>query len=165
MDTAKIVAKMNAALERELHEVVRYMHQSFWVKGPRASRLRAFFREQSRESMGHATTLGELIVSLGGRPVVKILEIYEPGSQSDAELLKECVHHEEAACEGYKRMLPLVDGEPRLKRIIAGLAREEGEHIVAIRRMAERIARAGTPARVAGRKSVDTIPRGRNGRA
>jgi len=139
MDKTKVINKMNAALERELHEVVRYMHQSFWVKGPRAGRLRAFFREQSRESMGHATRLGEQIVALGGRPVVKILEIYEPSAKTDAQLLEECVLHEEAACEGYKKMLPLVQDHPRLKRVIAGLAREEGEHIDAIRRMAKRV--------------------------
>jgi len=138
MDKVKVIKKMNAALERELHEVVRYMHQSFWVKGPRAPRLRAFFREQSRESMGHATLLGEQIVALGGRPVVRILEIYEPTGHSDVQLLEECVLHEEAACEGYKKMIPLVEGHPRLKKVIAGLAREEGQHIEAIRRMVKR---------------------------
>lgn len=138
MDKKKVVAKMNAALERELNEVVRYMHQSFWVKGRNARRMRAFFREQSSESMGHATRLGENIVALGGKPVVKILEIYEPKNLSDAALLEECVRHEEAACLGYKKLLPLVEGHPVLKRLFAGLAREEGEHIEAIRRMARK---------------------------
>ena len=141
MDKPRIIKKMNAALERELNEVVRYMHQSFWVKGPGARRLRAFFREQSRESMGHATALGERIVSLGGRPVVKILEIYEPKSLSDAALLEECVRHEEAACAGYQKMLPLVEGDPGLKRMISGLAREEGQHIASIRRLARSLGR------------------------
>jgi bacterioferritin (cytochrome b1) len=138
MDMVKVIEKMNAALERELNEVVRYMHQSFWVKGPNARRLRSFFREQSSESMGHATRLGEQIVALGGKPVVKILEIYEPKSLSDSAMLEECVRHEEAACLGYKKMLPLVSGHPGLKRLISGLAREEGEHIEAIRRMAKK---------------------------
>jgi bacterioferritin (cytochrome b1) len=138
MDKAKVVKRLNAALERELNEVVRYMHQSFWVKGPRARRLRSFFREQSAESMGHATRLGEEIVALGGRPVVKILEIYEPKALSDAALLEECVGHEEAACEGYVKLLPLVQDHPRLKRLVASLAREEGQHIEAIRTMARR---------------------------
>ena len=143
MDTAKVVKKMNAALERELNEVVRYMHQSFWVQGPRAARLRAFFREQSRESMDHAITLGEQIVGLGGRPVVRILEIYEPKTMTDDELLEECARHEQAACEGYQGMLPLVADRPALKRTIAGLAREEGRHIQAIRRMAEGLRKRG----------------------
>jgi bacterioferritin (cytochrome b1) len=97
MDKAKVVRKLNESLERELNEVVRYMHQSFWVKGKNAKKLRAFFREQSSESMGHATRLGEHIVALGGQPVVKILEIYQPRKMSDREMLLECVEHEQAA--------------------------------------------------------------------
>ena len=40
MDKVKVVKKLNQALERELGEVVRYMHQSFWVKGKNAKKLR-----------------------------------------------------------------------------------------------------------------------------
>jgi bacterioferritin len=137
MDKPKVIRKLNAALERELAEVVRYMHQSFWVKGPNARRLRAFFREQSAESMEHATRLGEQIVALGGKPVVKILEIYEPRPLSDKALLKECLKQEQEACDLYTRLLPLVADEPRLKRVIAGLAREEGGHMAGIRRLAK----------------------------
>jgi len=139
MDKAKVVRKLNAALERELTEVVRYMHQSFWVKGRNARRMRAFFREQSAESMEHATRLGEEIVALGGRPVVKILEIYEPKPMGDKAMLLECIEHEQVACDGYQKLLPLVKGKAKLTRVIAGLAREEGEHIAAIRRMAAKL--------------------------
>ena len=67
MDKVKVIKRLNQGLERELNEVVRYMHQSFWVKGKNAKKLRAFFREQSSESMDHATRLGEQIVALGGK--------------------------------------------------------------------------------------------------
>ena len=139
MQKAKVIQKLNQALEREMTEVVKYMHQSFWVKGRNAKKLRAFFREQSRESMGHATRLGEQIVALGGRPVVKILEIYEPKAMSDSAMLMECLQHEQAALEGYLRMLPLVQGNPSLKRLVSGLAKEEGEHMGEIRQMAKRM--------------------------
>ena len=52
MSKEKIIKKLNEALERELAEVVKYMHQSFWVKGPQRKKMVAFFREQSQESMG-----------------------------------------------------------------------------------------------------------------
>lgn len=139
MDKKKVIRRLNGALERELTEVVRYMHQSFWVKGRNAKKLRAFFREQSQESMGHATRLGEQIVALGGKPVVKILEIYEPKPMSDSAMLMECVEHEQAALEGYLRMLPLVQGHAGLKRLVSGLAKEEGEHMGEIRLMAKRM--------------------------
>jgi bacterioferritin (cytochrome b1) len=136
MDKAKVVKKLNQALERELGEVVRYMHQSFWVKGKNAKKLRAFFREQSAESMDHATRLGEHIVGLGGQPVVKILEIYQPRALSDRALLEECVGHEQAALDGYLRLLPLVQGDAKLTKLIKGLAKEEGEHMAGIAKMA-----------------------------
>jgi len=139
MDKARLIKKMNAALERELHEVVRYMHQSFWVKGKNAKKLRAFFREQSSESMDHATRLGEQIVALGGKPVVRILEIYEPRSLSDKALLLECLQHEQEACDLYVNLLPLVQDHPGLKKVIAGLAREESGHMAGIRRLAGKL--------------------------
>lgn len=139
MDKKKVIKRLNAALERELIEVVRYMHQSFWLKGRNAKKLRAFFREQSEESMGHATKLGQAVVELGGKPVVRILEIYEPKPMSERAMLLECVEHEQAACDGYLKMLPLLQDNPKLKSLVAGLAREEGEHIAGIRRLAEKV--------------------------
>lgn len=139
MDKPKVIRKLNQALERELTEVVRYMHQSFWVRGRDAARLKAFFREQSEESMGHATRLGAAVVELGGKPVVRILEIYQPEPKSARAMLLECVQHEQDACDGYLKMLPLVDGHPKLRRLVAGLAREEGEHIAGIRRLAAKV--------------------------
>ena len=138
MDKPKVVRKLNQALERELGEVVRYMHQSFWVKGKNAKKLRAFFREQSAKSMDHATRLGEHIVGLGGQPVVKILEIYQPRKLSDRALLEECVEHEQAALDGYLRILPLVQGNAKLSKLVKGLAREEGEHMADIAKMARK---------------------------
>lgn len=138
MDKKRVVKKLNESLERELNEVVRYMHQSFWVKGKNAKKLRAFFREQSSESMGHATRLGEHIVALGGQPVVKILEIYQPRKMSDREMLLECVQHEQAALDGYLKIVPLVKGNAKLTALVKGLAKEEGEHIGDIVKMARK---------------------------
>jgi bacterioferritin (cytochrome b1) len=139
MDKQKVIKKLNAALEREFTEVVRYMHQSFSIKGKDAAKLKAFFREQSAESMEHATKLGQAVVKLGGKPVVRILEIYEPSAKSARAMLLECVQHEQDACDGYLKMLPLVDGDPELRRLVAGLAREEGEHIAGIRKLAAKV--------------------------
>ena len=139
MDKVKVIKRLNLGLERELGEVVRYMHQSFWVKGRNAKRLRAFFREQSTESMDHATRLGEQIVALGGKPVVRILEIYEPRDLSDKALLLECLQHEQEACDLYTKLLPLVQDDPGLKKVIAGLVREESGHMAGIRRLADKL--------------------------
>jgi bacterioferritin len=138
MDRQKVVKKMNQALERELTEVVKYLHQSFWVTGSDRKKMVNFFREQSRESMDHAIRLGEKIVSLGGTPVVKILEIYEPQPHSLKRILEDCVKDELAARDGYQKMLPLVKDDPALHKMIAGLVAEEGEHAQEIRSMAKK---------------------------
>lgn len=136
MSRERIIKKLNEALERELAEVVKYMHQSFWVQGPRRKKMVAFFREQSQESMGHAIRLGEKIVDMGGVPVVKILEIYEPKPHSVKEMLLECVKDEARAKEGYEKLLPLVLGDKELTKMIKGLAKEEGQHMAEIATMA-----------------------------
>jgi bacterioferritin len=139
MNKEKVIRKLNEALERELAEVVKYMHQSFWVKGPKKKKMVAFCREQSMESMGHATRLGERIVAMGGVPVVKILEIYEPKPQSAREMLLECVEDERKAKEGYEAMLPLVAGDKELTKMIKGLAKEEAGHLAEIQAMAGKV--------------------------
>jgi bacterioferritin (cytochrome b1) len=137
MDTQKVVKKLNEALERELGEVVKYLHQSFWVQGVQRKRMVGFFREQSRESMDHAIRIGEQIVALGGTPVVKILEIYEPKPHSLKKILQDCVKGELAAMNGYKKMLPLVEDHPGLHRLLSQLATEEGQHVEEIKKMAK----------------------------
>ncbi len=136
MDKTKVIKKMNAALEREMTEVVKYMHQSFWVQGPRRKKMVSFFREQSSESMGHATRLGEQIVALGGVPVIKILEIYQPKELSMRQILEDCVADERAAMESYQNMLPLVAGDKALTKFVKDLADEEAGHIAEIEKMA-----------------------------
>lgn len=138
MTKDKIVKKLNEALERELAEVVKYMHQSFWVKGPKRKKMVAFFREQSQESMGHAIQLGEKIVDMGGVPVVKILEIYQPKAQTMKEMLYECVEDERKAMEGYQKLIPLVEGDKELSKMIKGLAKEEAGHMAEIETMAKK---------------------------
>ena len=138
MDKKKVIKKLNEALERELVEVVKYMHQSFWVTGPRKKMMVDFCREQSHESMGHATRLGEKIVEMGGIPVVKILEIYEPKKQTVKEMLLESVEDERKAKEGYENMLPLVTGNAPLTKMIKGLAQEEAGHMAEIEAMAKK---------------------------
>lgn len=138
MDKTKVIKKLNEALERELTEVVKYMHQSFWVRGKQRKKMVDFFREQSRESMDHAIRLGEKIVDMGGTPIVKILEIYEPKDHSIKEVLQECIRDERAAMEGYQKMLPLVAGDKALEKLIGGLAVEEGGHIAEIEKLAKK---------------------------
>ena len=88
--------------------------------------------------MGHAIQLGEKIVDMGGIPVVKILEIYEPKPHNMKEMLLECVQDEKRAKEGYEKLLPLVAADKELSKMIKGLAKEEGQHMAEIEAMARK---------------------------
>ena len=74
MANAKVIAGLNQALEREMGNVIRYLHHSFLVRGVNRGPLVEFFRNQAQESFQHATAIGEKIVALGGHPCRKLAE-------------------------------------------------------------------------------------------
>ena len=135
MDKKKVVARLNQALTHEMSSVARYLHQSFLVFGPHRKMIIALLREQSQDSMGHATLLGEKIVSLGGEPVVKILEIYEDKGQSIAEMLAADLRSEREAMEGYAKILPLVADDVALTSMLTRMVEEETQHLEEIEKM------------------------------
>ena len=135
MDKVKVIKKLNQALEHEMSSVARYLHQSFIVFGPHRKMIIELLREQAQDSMSHATRLGEKIVSLGGDPVVKILEIYEPKGHSIAEMLAADLKSEREAMEGYAKMLPLVAQDVALFSMLTRMVEEETQHLEEIEKM------------------------------
>lgn len=95
----ELVDNLNRALSLELAAVIQYMQHSFLVTGPEREVYRSYFRKQSKESHGHARTLGDKIVALGGVPTV------EPGmirqSTELAEMLRQDLALEREAIAGY----------------------------------------------------------------
>ena len=135
MDKVKVIKRLNQALEHEMSSVARYLHQSFIVFGPHRKMIIELLREQAHDSMNHATKLGEKIVALGGDPVVKILEIYQPKGQSIAQMLREDLKSEREAMEGYAKMLPLVAQDVALSSMLTRLVEEETQHLEEIEKM------------------------------
>ena len=66
MDKAKVIATMNEALRLELNSTLKYLDFSFRVFGPTRKPIVEHFLEEVKESLDHATMLGEKIVALGG---------------------------------------------------------------------------------------------------
>jgi bacterioferritin len=99
MANQELVNNLNRALGLELASVIQYMQHSFLVTGAEREVYRAFFRDQSEEAHGHAKTLGDKIVALGGVPTV------EPGmirqSTDLAEMLRQDLALEREAMEAY----------------------------------------------------------------
>ena len=78
----KVVSLLNNIMKYELAGVVRYTHSALMVVGPYRESLITYFNEQSTESLTHAQSAGELLVSLGGHPSQDISIIDESNDHS-----------------------------------------------------------------------------------
>jgi bacterioferritin len=129
-----LIQHLNKDLERELAQIVRYLHHSFIVQGPSRGPLVAMFRQQAQESTDHAVKLGEKITALGGHPTVKVSEIFEPGDQTLEEMLEEDLQAEEAALKEYKKRLKEVRDDVALRLLIEQIVFEEQTHVEDLRK-------------------------------
>jgi bacterioferritin len=71
MANTALIDNLNRALSIELAAIIQYMQHSFLVTGTEREVYCEFFRDQSEEAGGHAQTLGDKIVALGGLPTVE----------------------------------------------------------------------------------------------
>src|SRR5918911_1926303 len=99
MANDKLIEGLNRALGLELGAVIQYMQHSFLVTGIEREVYKSYFRDQSEESHGHARTLGDKIVALGGVPTVEPCIIRQ--STDLAEMLKQDLAMEREALAAY----------------------------------------------------------------
>lgn len=129
-DNKKILGALNEGLEREMSNVVSYLHYSFMVRGVNRGPLVTFFREQAQESFQHATKLGEKIVALGGHPSVRIEPIKETKKHKPDEMLREELGREKEEVKRYRALLRLVDADDiALRVMLEEMIAEEQEGI------------------------------------
>ena len=107
----KFISLLNNIMKYELAGVVRYTHSALMVVGPYRESLITYFNEQSTESLTHAQSAGELLVSLGGHPSQDISIIDESNDHSISSLLSESLEHERKAVSLYKDLLAEVDNK------------------------------------------------------
>ena len=89
----KVISILNEIMKYELAGVVRYTHSALMVVGPYRESLITYFNEQSSESLTHAQSAGDLLVSLGGHPSQDISIIKETNEHSITALLEESLEH------------------------------------------------------------------------
>jgi bacterioferritin len=129
MANAKVIAGLNAALERELGNVIRYLHHSFLVRGVNRGPLVEFFRGQAQESFQHATAIGEKIVALGGHPSIEVPKMKEIGHKSVEEMLREELESEKYEVQEYIKLLKQVGDDIALRFLLEEIIKEEQEGI------------------------------------
>ncbi len=130
MDTTAIIKQLNKLLASELAGANRYLHHSFMVFGFSRKPIVSYFREQSTESLAHATLLGEKIVALGGHPTVDIAAKWEPEGHSVREMLELNLSAAMEALKDYLALLGLVGKDDvALEEMTRDLIRQEQEHL------------------------------------
>ncbi len=129
---------MNEALGLELTSALKYLAWSFQVFGPTRKPIVEHFLEEAKESFDHATMLGEKVVALGGKPIVKAdaPKVVEGATVDD--MLKLAVENEKAALDIYARLLDMVQDETHLRVLFENQIETEQEHLEEVSKMLRR---------------------------
>ena len=139
LNTEQVIGTLNEILELELAGVVRYMHYSFMIFGHHRIPITAWLRDQSNESMAHATQAGEHITSLGGHPSLRIGPLLETHKHTVDDILGEALEHEQKGLDGYRKLLDQVrDRSIMLEEFARTMISAEEMHIAETRKMMRR---------------------------
>lgn len=135
-DKAAVVAALNHILELEMAGVVRYTHYSLMVFGYNRIPVVSWLRKQAEESLLHAQEAGELITYLEAHPSLGIGPLLETHQHDIGGILNEALAHEEAAIEGYRGLLSLVEGKSvMIEEYARRLISEEEMHAGDVKKM------------------------------
>ena len=136
VDREKVISILNEIMKYELAGVVRYTHSALMVVGPYRESLVSYFNGQSSESLTHAQSAGDLLVSLGGHPSQDISIIKETNEHSIASLLEESLEHERKAVSLYKELLSeVVDKSIYLEEYAKEMIKNEEIHSLTVEKM------------------------------
>ena len=132
----KVISILNDIMKYELAGVVRYTHSALMVVGPYRESLVSYFNGQSSESLTHAQSSGDLLVSLGGHPSQDISIIKETNEHSITSLLEESLEHERKAVSLYKELLSeVVDKSIYLEEYAKEMIKNEEIHSLTVEKM------------------------------
>ena len=132
----KVISILNEIMKYELAGVVRYTHSALMVVGPYRESLVSYFNGQSSESLTHAQSAGDLLVSLGGHPSQDISIIKETNEPSITSLLEESLEHERKAVSLYKELLSeVVDKSIYLEEYAKEMIKNEEIHSLTVEKM------------------------------
>lgn len=121
----------------EMAGISRYLHYSFMIMGYNRIPIQAWFRDNAKEAMDHATQIGEKITSLGGHPPVVAAKVEEHNLHSVQQLLEESLRFEEEAIVSYKKLVDIAAklGDVALEEMARSFVRTEVEHADEVRKM------------------------------
>jgi bacterioferritin len=130
-----IVRLLNDALATELVCVLRYKRHYFTAHGLASPRIAEEFLEHANAEAGHADSIAERIVQLGGEPdfspgtLLQRSHADYDASKDLREMLRANLVAERVAVETYRQMINLIgDKDPTTRRLIETVLADEEEH-------------------------------------
>ncbi len=126
---------LNKIFQLEMAGIIRYMHYSFMIMGHNRIPIQKWLRDQSMESMNHATVVGEKITSFGGHPPMVTAHVEESNIHSVDQILKETMKFEEDALRLYRELAKAAGDDMALEELARSMVRQETEHLDEVRKM------------------------------
>ena len=134
-DAAAVCRVLNEALATEIVCVLRYKRHHAMAKGIHAQSVAEEFAEHAAEEQGHADSIAERIVQLGGEPdyspVTLTQRSHSEYKEGDglADMLREDLVAERIAVESYSEIVRWIgDGDPTTRRLMERILEKEEEH-------------------------------------
>jgi bacterioferritin len=134
-DVKRVVAVLNEVLATELVCVLRYKRHYFTANGIHAQAVAAEFLQHANEEQGHADSVAQRIVQLGGSPNLNPEGLATRShSQYDekaslVEMIREDLVAERIAIETYSEIVRwLGNDDPTTRGLIESILKVEEEH-------------------------------------
>ena len=133
--TKELIDGLNEDLAAEYQAVIMYRTYAALVSGPSRRELREFFESEIPDELGHAATLADKIVALGGTPVTSPGAV--PIVKDNKAMLETALKAEEDTIARYTTRAELAEqcGEVAIKVELENLIVDETNHRDDIRRM------------------------------
>ncbi|MDE1183867.1 ferritin-like domain-containing protein [Paraburkholderia sp.] len=134
-DRETVIKLLNAALATEIVCVLRYKRHYFMAKGIHSEAVAAEFNEHAAEEQGHADSLAERIVQLGGAPDFAPASLasrshseYKEGKDL-TDMIRENLVAERIAIDTYRAIINyLGDKDVTTRRLFEDILAVEEEH-------------------------------------
>lgn len=130
-----VLRLLNDALATELVCTFRYKRHYFMAKGINSESVKNEFLEHAHEEQGHADSIAERIVQMGGEPNFSPEGILDRSHSQYAEgttledMIKEDLIAERIAIDSYRQMIEYIGGDdPTTRRMLEEITAKEEEH-------------------------------------